>query len=151
MNRRTVEALIKSGAFDKLHDNRSSAFANVSAALSEAERAQANISQDSLFGADSGVHEVPLIHARPWDLLESLAFEKAALGLFLSGHPYEAYRKHLEPVTTMALARVEPSRQQAALGRNRQRSPSHQYKNGAHLFLALDDQTSIDDDSVNSI
>ena len=143
VNRRTVEALIKSGAFDKLHDNRSSAFANVSAALSEAERAQANISQDSLFGADSGVHEVPLIHARPWDLLESLAFEKAALGLYLSGHPYEAYRKHLEPVTTMALARVEPSDNKQRLAGIVNAVRVINTKTGRICFLALDDRTSV--------
>ncbi len=100
VNRRTVEALIKGGAFDKLHDNRASAFASVAAALSEAERAQANISQDNLFGDEPGVNHVPLVDARPWELLESLAFEKTALGLYLSGHPYDAYRKHLQPVTT---------------------------------------------------
>ena len=31
------------------------------------------------------------------ELLESLAYEKTALGLYLSGHPYEAYRSHLRP------------------------------------------------------
>ncbi len=143
VNRRTVEALIKSGAFDKLHDDRASAFANVSPALSEAERAQSNISQDSLFGADSGVHDVPLIRARPWDLLESLAFEKAALGLYLSGHPYEAYRKHLEPVTTMALARIEPSDNKQRLAGIVNAVRVINSRSGRICFLALDDRTSV--------
>ena len=143
VNRRTVEALIKSGAFDKLHSNRASTFASVSPALSEAERAQANISQDNLFGADSGVHEVPLIDARPWDLLESLAFEKTALGLYLSGHPYDAYRKHLEPVTTMALARIEPSDNKQRLAGIVNAVRVINTKNGRICFLALDDRTCV--------
>jgi DNA polymerase III subunit alpha len=143
VNRRTVEALIKCGAFDKLHANRASAFASVGAALSEAERAQANISQNSLFGDDPSVSSAALIDARPWDLLEKLANEKAALGLYLSGHPYEAYKKELSAVTTMPLARIEPSdtRQRLAGIVNAVRTINS--RNGRMCFLTLDDRTSV--------
>ncbi|TAG46716.1 MAG: DNA polymerase III subunit alpha [Betaproteobacteria bacterium] len=143
VNRRTVEALIKAGAFDKLHSNRASAFASVGAALSEAERAQANASQNSLFGDDASVTNVALIDARPWDLLESLAQEKTALGLYLSGHPYEAYRKHLQPVTTMALARVEPSDTKQRLAGIVNAVRVINSRNGRICFLSLDDRTDI--------
>ena len=143
VNRRTVEALIKGGAFDLLHANRASAFASVAAALSEAERAQANISQDNLFGDEPSVNHVPLLDARPWELLESLAFEKAALGLYLSGHPYDAYRKHLQPVTTMALARVEPSDSKQRLAGIINAVRVINSRNGRICFLALDDRTSV--------
>ncbi len=143
VNRRTVEALIKGGAFDRLHDNRASAFASVASALSEAERAQANISQNSLFGDDSGVHHVPLIDARPWQLLESLAFEKAALGLYLSGHPYDAYRAHLQPVTTMALARIEPSEAKQRLSGIVNAVRMINSRNGRMCFIELDDRTAV--------
>ncbi len=143
VNRRTVEALIKGGAFDRLHDNRASAFASVAAALSEAERVQANLSQNSLFDDDSSVHQLALIDARPWELLESLAHEKAALGLYLSGHPYDAYRAHLQPVTTMALARIEPndSKQRLAGIVNAVRMINS--RNGRMCFIELDDRTSV--------
>ncbi len=143
VNRRTVEALIKCGAFDKLHPNRASAFASVGAALGEAERAQANASQNSLFGDDSSVNTFALIDARPWDLLEQLANEKAALGLYLSGHPYEAYRKDLTAVTTMPLARIEPadSKQRLAGIVNAVRTINS--RNGRMCFLTLDDRTSV--------
>ena len=143
VNRRTVEALIKGGAFDRLHDNRASAFASVAAALSEAERAQANISQNSLFGDDSGVHHVPLVDARPWELLESLAFEKAALGLYLSGHPYDAYRAQLQPVTTMSLARIEPSDNKQRLSGIVNAVRMINSRNGRMCFIELDDRTAV--------
>jgi DNA polymerase III subunit alpha len=143
VNRRTVEALIKGGAFDQLHDNRASAFASVAAALSEAERAQANISQNSLFGDDSGVHHVPLVDARPWELLESLAFEKAALGLYLSGHPYDAYRAHLQPVTTMSLARIEPSEAKQRLSGIVNAVRMINSRSGRMCFIELDDRTAV--------
>ena len=143
VNRRTVEALIKGGAFDRLHDNRASAFASVAAALSEAERAQANISQNSLFGDDSGVHHVPLMDARPWELLESLAFEKAALGLYLSGHPYDAYRAHLQPVTTMSLARIEPSDNKQRLSGIVNAVRMINSRSGRMCFIEIDDRTAV--------
>ncbi len=143
VNRRTVEALVKCGAFDKLHANRASAFASVGAALSEADRAQANASQNSLFGDDSSVNTIALVDARPWDLLETLANEKSALGLYLSGHPYEAYRKELLSVTTMALARIEPvdAKQRLAGIVNAVRTINS--RNGRMCFLTLDDRTGV--------
>jgi DNA polymerase III subunit alpha len=143
VNRRTVEALAKSGAFDKLHGNRASAFASVGAALSDAERAQANASQNSLFGDDASTSSIALIDARPWDLLETLANEKSALGLYLSGHPYEAYRKDLAAVTTMSLARVEPSDTKQRLAGIVNAVRTINSKNGRMCFLALDDRTSV--------
>jgi DNA polymerase-3 subunit alpha len=143
VNRRTVEALIKAGAFDTLHPNRASAFASVAAALSDAERSQANISQDNLFGDDAGVRDVPLMQSRPWELLESLAHEKSALGLYLSGHPYDAYRMHLQPVTTMALARIEPSDNKQRLAGIINAVRIINSKSGRMCFVALDDRTSV--------
>jgi DNA polymerase III subunit alpha len=143
VNRRTVEALIKCGAFDKLHANRASAFASVGAALSEAERAQANASQNSLFGDDSSVNTFALIDARPWDLLETLANEKSALGLYLSGHPYEAYRKDLTSVTTMPLMRIEPSDSKQRLAGIVNAVRTINSRNGRMCFLTLDDRTAV--------
>jgi DNA polymerase III subunit alpha len=143
VNRRTVEALIKGGAFDKLHDNRASAIASVAAALSEAERVQANLSQNSLFDDDSSVHQLALIDARPWALLESLAHEKAALGLYLSGHPYDAYRAHLQPVTTMALARIAPSESKQRLAGIVNAVRMINSRNGRMCFIELDDRTAV--------
>jgi DNA polymerase-3 subunit alpha len=143
VNRRTVEALIKGGAFDKLHDNRASAIASVAAALSEAERVQANLSQNNLFGDDSSVHQLALIDARPWELLESLAHEKTALGLYLSGHPYDAYRKHLQPVTTMSLARIEPSDNKQRLAGIVNAVRMINSRNGRMCFIELDDRTAV--------
>lgn len=143
VNRRTVEALIKCGAFDKLHVNRASAFSSVGAALSEAERAQANASQNSLFGDDSTVNTFALIDARPWELLEKLANEKSALGLYLSGHPYDAYRKELAAVTTMPLIRIEPSDTKQRLAGIVNAVRTINSRNGRMCFLTLDDRTAV--------
>ena len=147
VNRRTVEALVKAGAFDSLHpkgkEARASMFASVGAALSDAERTQANAGQNSLFGDEPSVGNVQLIEARPWELLEALALEKTALGLYLSGHPYEAYRAHLKPITTMQLARIEPSESKQRLAGIVVAVRAINSRNGRICFLTLDDRTSV--------
>src|SRR5699024_2047719 len=49
VNRRTIEALIRAGAFDTLEDNRAALLATVPQALEAAEQAQRNVNQVSLF------------------------------------------------------------------------------------------------------
>jgi DNA polymerase-3 subunit alpha len=92
LNRRTVEALIKAGAFDSLHRNRATLLASVDRALDFAQAAQANVNQGGLFDADpqqSQSREPPLVEALPWGVRERLGHEKTALGFFLSGHLFD--------------------------------------------------------------
>ena len=53
VNRRAVEALISSGAFDAMEPRRAMLFASVGVALSEAEKAERSAAQVSLFGDSS--------------------------------------------------------------------------------------------------
>lgn len=97
INKRVVEALIKAGAFDALHPERSRALASVSLALDWASTQAAHADQGGLFdfGDDSGTahgastQEPELIAAEPWDIKERLTFEKSALGFYLSGHLFD--------------------------------------------------------------
>ncbi|MFM8624282.1 MAG: DNA polymerase III subunit alpha [Betaproteobacteria bacterium] len=92
LNRRTVEALIKAGAFDSLQRNRAALLASVDLALDFAQVAQANVNQGGLFDADpqqSQSQEPPLVEALPWGVRERLTHEKTALGFFLSGHLFD--------------------------------------------------------------
>jgi hypothetical protein len=50
VNRRVIEALVKGGAFDAIDKRRATLFASIGNALAEAERAQAQAAQNSLFG-----------------------------------------------------------------------------------------------------
>ncbi|MBS0313974.1 MAG: DNA polymerase III subunit alpha [Proteobacteria bacterium] len=150
VNRRTVEALVKAGAFDALHDNRASAFASVAAALAEGERSRANAAQNSLFGDDTEARAAPLIEARPWTTLERLAHEKTALGLYLSGHPYDAYRNHLAPMTTMPLAKVAPSDYRQRLTGIINAVRVINTKSGRMCFLAIDDRTNVIEVSLSA-
>jgi DNA polymerase-3 subunit alpha len=109
VNRRVVESLVRAGAFDSLDANRARTFASVGVALGAAEQASRSINQSNLFGAVEGPSGpvVSLVDAR-WTEHELLQHEKAALGFYLSGHPFSAYRREFGAVVRTPLARLAP-------------------------------------------
>jgi len=95
LNKRTVEALIKAGAFDSLQLNRASLIASVDRAFDFATATAANANQTGLFdmmgddGHGSSTQEPDLVEAMPWGVKERLTFEKTAVGFYLSGHLFD--------------------------------------------------------------
>ena len=96
INKRTVDALIKAGAFDSLHMNRAALSASIDKAFEFAAAAVANANQGGLFdmlGDDShgsSTQEPDLVEVMPWGIKERLLLEKTAVGFFLSGHLFDA-------------------------------------------------------------
>ncbi len=96
LNRKSLESLIKAGAMDEFGE-RGLLMAN-SEALLEYNRAfaQKSDSQASLFGLGGmSAPELRLRPTEPIDLKTRLAWEKDLLGLYISGHPLEAYKEKL--------------------------------------------------------
>ena len=97
LNKRVVEALVKSGAFDALHPDRASMLASVALALDWADTQTAHADQSGLFdfggeGDDqhgASTQEPALVPAETWSIRERLTLEKAALGFYLSGHLFD--------------------------------------------------------------
>ena len=92
VNKRAVEALLKAGAFDKLHADRASLVASVGLGFDFADHQVVNASQGGLF--DDGDHgsstqEPALQQAEPWGVRERLLLEKSAVGFYLSGHLFD--------------------------------------------------------------
>ena len=111
VNRRTIEALIKAGAFDGIEPNRAAMLASVPTAMEAAEQAARSANQASLFGDDSGdVVAGELAKVAPWDLHKKLTEEKSALGYYYSGHLFDAWRDEVRRIVPMQLARLEPQR-----------------------------------------
>jgi DNA polymerase-3 subunit alpha len=100
LNRRLLEALIKSGALDTLHANRQQALAGIDLALryGAAHAEQAASEQASLFGSLLQQPQLPrprLPEAPDLPQLERLQQEFEALGCYLTAHPLEGYRASL--------------------------------------------------------
>jgi DNA polymerase III subunit alpha len=111
VNRRTIEALIKAGAFDSIEPNRAAMLASVATVMEAAEQAARSANQSSLFGDDSGdVVEGELSKTPAWNLHAKLTEEKAALGYYFSGHLFDHWRDEVRRIVPMQLARVEPQR-----------------------------------------
>jgi DNA polymerase-3 subunit alpha len=93
INKRTVEALIKAGAFDTLQMNRASLVASIDRAFDFANAAEANANQGGLFDIPdshaASTQEPPLVEAMPWGVKERLTLEKTAIGFYLSGHLFD--------------------------------------------------------------
>jgi len=111
VNRRSIEALIRAGAFDQIEENRAALLATVGNAIEAAEQAERSANQVSLFVDDANdIVEGELAKVPPWDLQTRFTEEKAALGFFFSGHLFDAWRDEVRRFAPQPLARLEPSR-----------------------------------------
>ena len=101
LNKRTVEALVKAGAFDSLQRNRASLAASIDRAFDFSTATAANANQGGLFdmmGDDahgSSTQEPELVDVLPWGVKEQLTNEKTALGFYLSGHLFDAVEREV--------------------------------------------------------
>ncbi len=94
VNKRVLEALIKSGTLDSLGMHRAQLMANMDAAVQFAEQSQSAKKQQNLFGGDEEIHH-DVINVEKWAKAEQLQYEKDILGFYLSGHPFDNYREEL--------------------------------------------------------
>ncbi len=97
LNRKSLEALIKSGALDSFVIDRGVLLGNLETLLAHnKEKLKQADNQDSLFGMMSDQSSVPtlkLAEVPNIDPREKLAWEKELLGLYISGHPLDRYKE----------------------------------------------------------
>jgi DNA polymerase-3 subunit alpha len=116
LNKKTVESLVKAGAFDDIAPNRAALFASIDQAMAQA--AILARDKESGQGALFGLMDEP---ARPadrkgsrlqeeipdWPFRERLAYEKELLGFYLSGHPVDEFEADLRGFRTVDLGEAE--------------------------------------------
>ncbi|HCL01333.1 MAG TPA: DNA polymerase III subunit alpha, partial [Lachnoclostridium phytofermentans] len=97
VNKRTIESFIKSGAFDSMPGTRKQlmhVYVGVLDGVSQ-EKKRAMTGQMSLFDLDGDAKvmndEIIFPEVGEYTKEELLAFEKEVLGIYVSGHPLEAY------------------------------------------------------------
>jgi len=127
-NRATIEALVKAGAFDRLHgrEHRSQVFAAIPSAVSSGQK----IAEDRSSGErnmfemlseakpEIKIPEPPLPAADPWDQMFLLECEKQMLGIYISGHPLDEHADCLRAFATCdcSKAQAEPDQRVVVLG-----------------------------------
>lgn len=103
MNRRVLEALIKSGAMDGWGIPRSSLLASIDKAIQAGMQFHLNqqSGQQDLFSVmEEDMRIDDYIDQQPWSTKMRLEAEKEALGLYLTGHPAATYQEELAAFIT---------------------------------------------------
>ncbi|WP_010105938.1 DNA polymerase III subunit alpha [Verminephrobacter aporrectodeae] len=117
LNKRTVEALIKAGAFDSINRQRAALVASIDRAFDFAAATLANMNQGGLFDAmgddahGSSTQEPDLVEAVPWGIRETLAQEKTAIGFYLSGHLFDEVATEVRRFVHTPIGALQDSRE----------------------------------------
>jgi len=111
-NKKTIESLIKAGAFDSLNHTRRGLmmiFLEALDAVSEAKRAE-SIGQFDLFGAanaTTSISGVALdIPNTEWEKMMLLGYEREMLGLYVSDHPLLGVEHVLRSVADFSISQI---------------------------------------------
>jgi DNA polymerase III subunit alpha len=152
VNRRALDALIRSGAMDSLGAHRAALMACQDEAVKVA--AQQVKNQDSgmvdLFGGMPGseaAHNDDVYSryatVKPWTDKIRLQAEKETLGLYLQGHPIDEYEAELRNIAKHPLAALQPDKREQKLAGLVVGLRTMKSKRGDTIaFVTLDDRTS---------
>ncbi len=111
VNKKSLEGLVYGGGFDSFGlkrsqylalDSRNVPFLETLVKYGNSLREQANSSQVSMFGGESGEVNIPepmIPQCEEWTPLERLTREKEVVGIFISGHPLDDFKLELKYFT----------------------------------------------------
>jgi DNA polymerase-3 subunit alpha len=154
--KRTLEAMLKAGCFDRFGRTRASLAAALPAAIQLGEqRTRAHAAgQDDLFGGLAGpAHEsagpaIEVPSLPEWSEADRLAGERETLGLFLSGHPIAEYEQELRqvaPARIVDLGGPRPAADARAFGGGKAVTVAglvlEMRRRGSRMTLVLDDRS----------
>ena len=115
INKRAVENLIRSGAFDSLGARRSQLIAVYekvldASAAARRDNVEGQLDFFSLAAGDAGqqepAQEIPLPDIPEYTVQERMLMEKATTGLYLSGHPMDQYRDAVQKLGAPTIGSV---------------------------------------------
>ncbi len=150
MNKRTLEALIRSGALDTTGPNRAVLAAAMEDALKAAAQnhANQNLGMLDMFGdafaaeEEAGDVYAEYRHAREWTDRERLSGEKDTTGLYLTGHPIDEYERELKRFVSTRISDLKPSREPQRVAGLVVAMRTMKSKRGDTMaFITLDDRT----------
>lgn len=149
VNKRVMEALVRSGAFDTIGPNRATLFACIDEALKRAVQDAKN--QDAgmmdLFGitveenTEDAYREIGIQHE--WPPRQRLDGEKDTLGLYVTGHPIDEYEKEIRRFVRSKIVDLQPKRgdTQVMAGLIVDLRITKSKKGGNIAFVTLDDRS----------
>lgn len=111
VNKRVIESLTKTGAFDSFGYSRRAMLEQIeqiSEAVGNSMKAK-KMATGSLFGDSEELTKISieLEHLEEFDQTEILEFEKASLGFYVSGHPLDKYREQLDQINYTLSSQID--------------------------------------------
>jgi len=142
VNRRSIESLIRAGAFDSINPDRAKLLASASQAMEWAEQQSAAALQVSLFGESLGGDAPPdLVDVPAWGEREKLQQEKTALGYYFSGHLFKADEAVVRQFVRLKLKDLSPGRDLVWMAGVVASLRTMMTKRGKMAVVVLDDAT----------
>ncbi|WP_290702969.1 DNA polymerase III subunit alpha [Amphritea sp.] len=150
LNKRVLEALVRSGALDHVGPDRAQLWACIPEALKAADQSERNQSAGmfDLFGEVEAEQPrdpyAEYMKLRSWTDKERLQGEKDTLGLYVTGHPIDEYESELPHFISKRIGELQPQRgqQQKMLGLVVDIRVMKTKKGDPLCFVTLDDRTS---------
>lgn len=107
VNRRVLESLVKCGAFDSTGAHRAQLMAVLDEAIEHGQklgrdREGGQVNMFAAFGQAGGDDSKPTLpDLQPWVEADRLAYEKEALGFYISGHPLNEFLDQIKRLSTV--------------------------------------------------
>jgi DNA polymerase III subunit alpha len=147
VNKRAMEALVKSGAFDETHSDgkagRAQLVSAIDIAVRMAEEAAANADQVGLFGDDAGAgpagSAATLPAVLPYSARDTLLEEKLALGYCFSGSLFDNVAQEVRRFAAIPLGRVMPTKDPIWIAGVVTNSRAQMTRRGMMRVIELDD------------
>ena len=149
VNKRAMEALVRSGAMDKLGPGRAQIMASIDKAIQQAGQQSRNESVgmvdmfgEMLEGGDGVDLFADVARVREWPGKERLKGEKDTLGLYLTGHPFDEYEREVRRFVRSSIRDIKPSRTPQRVAGLVIAQRSMKTKTGQTIsFITLDDRS----------
>jgi DNA polymerase-3 subunit alpha len=151
VNKRVLEAFVKSGTFDSLHPDKEGGRASLLVSLEIAVKAAEQYNRDceskqgDLFGGGGVVSPISADYrsAIAWDFSTRLNFENEVLGMYVTGHPMDPYAKEFLHFTSGALQSLVLGEKKSILiaGLVRAIRPVFTKRGDKMAFMRLEDKT----------
>ncbi|WP_144821495.1 DNA polymerase III subunit alpha [Marinobacter piscensis] len=117
INKRAMEALIRSGAMDKLGASRAQLMESIPKAVQQADQQSRNesVGMMDMFGemleaGEGGDPYADVAGVREWPEKQRLKGEKDTLGLYLTGHPFDEYEREVRQFVRSSISELKPNK-----------------------------------------
>lgn len=123
VNKKCIESLIRAGAFDNMGKTRCTLIASYEQIIDTIADSQKKnfTNQITMFDISNSEEDIQKMKYNYMEMdefseKELLSMEKEMLGIYISGHPLEKYRKQLDEVTNFNTVQIEETMEQMTAG-----------------------------------